>query len=372
MTPVAILPGLCYDDHNLLKAFEKRPGEVMLMGADMSAPRDMKKVILRGIRTTLLASGSATRVELSEKLGISFPTIAKFITQMEETGELLSVGLDDSSGGRRAQRYAYNPDYHLGAALFLEKTGSHYTIYNVVGAVKENGSAPGFLQDGIEPLMKQVASMLERHPRIRSLAFGVPGAVTDGRIIHIPGYEKFRDFDLKGYCEARFQLPVVVENDMNAAVLGYSDKMASRQGSSLIYLYFGQNGPGAGILVNGQVVRGATSFSGEVSFVPLYDGQTFGQAITDPEGKVTVSCPATGLDAVSRLVAAFAAILNPDTVIFNRDEVTDDLLDAIAARSAAYMAKEHLPNLTASNLKEDYLNGLKRLGLDLLIAATDD
>jgi len=338
----------------------------------MPTPKEMKKVILRGIRETLLATGSATRVELSERLGISFPTISKFVTHMEEAGELLAVGLDDSSGGRRAQRYAYNPDYQLGATLYLEKTETHYTIYNVLGAVKEKGRCSGFLQDGIEPLAKQIASLIERYPRIRSLAFGVPGSVNQGRIIHIPGYEKFHGFDLKGYCEARFSLPVVVENDMNAAVLGYSDKIGSRESPSLIYLYFGQNGPGAGIMVNGKVVRGSTSFSGEVSFIPLYDGQTFEQAITDAEGRVAVNRLDTAQDAVSRLVATFTAILNPNAVIFCRDEVTEELLHAIAARSAAYIAREHLPRLTASDWNEDYSNGLKKLGLDLMISASDD
>jgi hypothetical protein len=335
-------------------------------------PKEMKKVILRGIRTALVASGSATKVELSEKLGISFPTISKFISQLEKAGELMSVGLDDSSGGRRAQRYAYNPDYQLGATLFLEKTETQYTIYNVLGEVKERGICSGFLHDGIETLAKQIESLIERHPRIRSLAFGVPGSVNDGRIIYIPGYEKFHNFDLKGEVEARFGLPVVVENDMNAAVLGYYDKMDFGENHSLVYLYFGQNGPGAGMLVNGNVVRGSTSFSGEVSFVPLYDGRNFQQAITDAEGTVVVMQEAIGVDAVSRLIVAFAAILNPNAVIFVRDEVTADLLEAIASRSASYIAKEHLPKLTASDWREDYLNGLKKLGLNLMIRANDD
>lgn len=342
------------------------------MSDKLSTPKEMKKAIVRGIRTTLLASGSATKVELSEKLGISFPTIGKFVTQLEKAGELMSVGLDDSSGGRRAQRYAYNPDYQLGVALFLEKTETQYMIYNRLGEVMEQGASSGYLQDGFETLAVQIESLLERHPKIRTLAFGVPGSVDDGRIIYIPGYERFQNFDLKGYMEARFSLPVVVENDMNAAVLGYYDKSRSSENRSMIYLYFGQNGPGAGILVNGNVVRGSTSFSGEISFVPLYDDRNFQQAIASADGMNAAMRDAAGVDAVSRLVAAFAAVLNPHAVIFCRNEVTGGLLEAIAARSASYIAKEHLPNLTASDWKEDYLHGLTKLGLDLMISASGD
>jgi len=335
----------------------------------ISTPKDLRKEMLVGIRATLLSSGSATKVELSEKLGISFPTITKFINQMEETGELITLGLDESSGGRRAQRYAYNPDYQLGVALFLERTETQYTIYNSLGEVKEKGMSPGFLLDGIETLTEQIESLIERYPRIGSLAFGVPGSVNDGRIIYIPGYEKYHDFDLKDHFESRFELPVVVENDMNAAVLGYYDKLDVRENPSLVYLYFGQNGPGAGILVNGNLVRGSTSFSGEVSFVPLYDNRNFHQAMTDAEGPTGTINEAGGIDAVSRLIASFTAILNPNAVIFSRDEVSERLLTAISARSASYISKEHLPELMVSDWQEDYLNGLKRLGMNLLISA---
>ncbi|WP_099476422.1 ROK family transcriptional regulator [Paenibacillus ihbetae] len=339
------------------------------MREKISTPKDLRKEMLKGIRATLLSCGSATKVELSEKLGISFPTITKFVNQMEEAGELITLGLDESSGGRRAQRYAYNPDYQLGVALFLERTESQYTIYNSLGEVKEKGMSPGFLLDGIEMLTEQIESLIDRFPRIGSLAFGVPGSVNDGRIIYIPGYEKYHDFDLKDHFESRFELPVVVENDMNAAVLGYYDKLDDRENPSLVYFYFGQNGPGAGILVNGNVVRGSTSFSGEVSFVPLYDNRNFYQAMTDAEGQTGTINEAGGIDAVSRLIASFTAILNPNAVIFSRDEVSERLLSAISARSASYISKEHLPKLVPSDWQEDYLNGLKRLGLNLLISA---
>lgn len=45
---------------------------------------------------------------------------------------------------------------------------------------------------------------------------------------------------------------------MNAAVLGYHNNRGIKDKQSLIYLYSGQNGPGAGIMINGDVVRGST------------------------------------------------------------------------------------------------------------------
>lgn len=325
------------------------------------SPKERTQAILGGIRQTLLALGSATKADLSASLGISFPTVSKFLARMGKQGELIVVGMDESSGGRRALRYAYNPEYRLNLALFLEKTETRYTICNCLGEEKEQGGAASFLPDDLAGLANRIEALLAAYPRIRTLAIGVPGAVREGRIIYIPGYDGFQDLDLKGYLEKRFALPVVVENDMNAAVLGYRARHGGNDDSPLLYLYFGLNGPGAGLLVNGDVVRGNSFFSGEVSFLPLYDHRSFQQALSDGKKE----------DAVGRLIASCTALLNPSTIVFCRDEADEALLAGFASAGAAYVPAEHLPRLALSDWKEDYLQGLQQLGLARMLAAAD-
>lgn len=334
----------------------------------LGTANDKKKAILRGIRSALLTLGSATKVELSHKLGISFPTISKFLKQMERDGEISVVGIDESSGGRRATRYAYNPECMLGLAIFLEKTEMHYTVFNCLGEVKEQGTTTCLLIDDVRSLSSQIEEIIRKHPQISSLAVGVPGAVNNGRIIHIPGHEQFQNFDLKGYFEERFSIPVVVENDMNAAVLGYFDNMQYKSNPSLVYLYFGQNCPGSGIMINGDVVRGSTFFSGEVTFVPQYDDRNFYQALYHGSGHKDAQLrEEEKIDAISRLVVTFTAIINPHTIIFCNGEVNQSMLKKILKQSATYIPQQHLPQLTVSDWKQDYLYGLQSLGLSLVI-----
>jgi len=315
-------------------------------------PKSMKNVILSGIRTSLLELGSATKVELSDKLDISFPTISKFLTQMEKDGEIVSVGLDESSGGRRAKRYTYNPEHMLGLAIFLEKSETNYIIFNCVGVVKEQGKAPSVLEDGLELLTTFIESILTANPKIQSLAIGVPGSVDRGRIFYIPGYEQFQHIDLKGYYEERFSIPVVIENDMNAAVLGYHNHKGTKDTQSLVYLCFGQNGPGAGFMINGDVVRGSTFFAGEVSFVPQYNDRNFRQSLENGSNPTKPSDD-DQIDAISRLVASFVAIINPHSIIFCQDEVEQAILVKIVKSSCKYVPLEHLPQLTTSDWKQD-------------------
>ncbi|MFC0215988.1 ROK family protein [Paenibacillus chartarius] len=330
-------------------------------------PKEMREAILHRIRAGLIMMGSATKAELSQRLGISFPTISKFLAQMEKDGEIRYTGDDNSSGGRRAKRYTYDPEYMLGLAVFIEKNETSYSIFTCVGEIKEQGTKPSVLQQDTELLAELIEELIEKYPRLRAIAIGVPGSVNNGRIIFIPPYQQFLDYDLKGEFEARFQIPVVVENDMNASVLGYASNFEI-ENESLVYLYFGQNGPGSGIMINGDVVRGSTSFSGEISFVPQYDNRSFREALQMGQGNRKIMLAGDGqIDAVARLIAAFGAILNPRAVVFCDDEVDEALLAKIADRSSAYFPLEHLPMLTMSNWRQDYLTGLQHLALNLMI-----
>ncbi|WP_433942849.1 ROK family protein [Paenibacillus sp. SN-8-1] len=331
-------------------------------------PKEIQKAILRDIRLRLLEVESATKAELMEKLGVSFPTISKFMSQMEKDEEIILAGMDESSGGRRAKRYTYNPEYKLGLAIFLEKMETHYTIFNCKGEIKEQGITSSVLTEDLDGLTNQVGDIISRYPKIRSASIGVPGVVDHGRILYIPGYEQFQNVDVKSYLEEKLPVSVVVENDMNAAVLGYQYTKRRQEQSSLIYLYFGQNGPGSGILINGELVRGSTFFSGEVSFIPLYDDRNFQQAMSLGGELSQELIQSQKVDAISRLVAAYTAIVNPHTIIFCQDEVSGDMLSQIAARTATYIPVENLPELTASDWTQDYLFGLQTLGIRNMVS----
>lgn len=205
------------------------------------------------------------------------------------------------------------------------------------------------------------------------MAIGVPGAVKHGKIFLIPGYEKYQNLDLKRCIEDQLSIPTIVENDMNAAVIGYMTQRNLKESISLMYLYLGKNGPGAGIAVNGEIVRGKTFFSGEVQFVPQYDNRNFIDALT-----LTRNTGGSRMrldhrvDAISRLVATITSILNPHYIIFCEDELDPAMLNQIEDRTATYVPKEHLPELGVSDLKRDYLNGLQSLGLGLLVSQQID
>lgn len=112
-------------------------------------------------------------------------------------------------------------------------------------------------------------------------------------------------------------------------------------------------------------------FSQEISFVPQYDNKNFLQSLRSEDAVRDSNNPEQyNIDAITRLIATCIAIINPHAFIFCDDELNQFVIDQIVKTCPKYIPAEHIPKITVSDWKEDYLYGLKSLGLDLMITRT--
>lgn len=110
--------------------------------------------------------------------------------------------------------------------------------------------------------------------RVTGVGIGVPAIVDPhtgviGEAHHVP--DLAGDVLAAGLTE-RFGLPVAVDNDVNALAVGEWCFGAARGARSLVVLAAG-TGFGAGILIEGRLVRGVAGFGGELGHAPVkFDG----------------------------------------------------------------------------------------------------
>ena len=112
------------------------------------------------------------------------------------------------------------------------------------------------------------------------IGVGVPGLVRleSGVIAQAPNLPGWNDFPLKERLEEWLDLPVLVENDANAAALGEVWLGAGHDVDALILMTLG-TGIGGGIISRGRIVHGADGMAGEL-----------GHMTVDPRSPHTCSC----------------------------------------------------------------------------------
>ncbi|WP_215084256.1 ROK family protein [Exiguobacterium sp. s78] len=295
---------------------------------------------------------------IRQVLDVSFPTASKQIDQMIAALEIEETPLELVRGGRPAKRYRYRVDRFHGLALYLERTYLQYRIHDVGGHLIATDRLTFNSSDHVFVLLRTLTTLLDDHPHIQTLAIGVAGAVdTTGTILFAPDYPSLDGRLLQQELTERFGRPVIVENDMNAAV-----RAQASDNNTTVYMYLGTNGPGAGVAVSGRVVRGAHHFAGEISFIPFDEKRNVGQVLA-----TTAPHSDDWYEALSRIILSFSVTLNPDVILFTASDVSDDGLARLTDRCAKRFPLDKLPRLRQGDWETDYLDGLMQLSIQSFI-----
>lgn len=114
-----------------------------------------------------------------------------------------------------------------------------------------------------------VIEELRRSYDVSAVGMGCAGFVDlDRRKIIFAPNVNWRDEPLADKVEAATNLPVLLENDANAAAWGEFQFGAGRDHDSTITVTVG-TGIGGGIILNGQLVRGSFGFAGEIGHMNM-------------------------------------------------------------------------------------------------------
>ncbi|MCY4170515.1 MAG: ROK family protein [Bacteroidetes bacterium] len=132
-------------------------------------------------------------------------------------------------------------------------------------------------QDGPDAVLDLVAKLiregLEKNDTLSAMGCVAPGManIQTGTILRAANLKGWNKVPLKAGLSERIQAPVVIENDVNAAAIAEAEYCVTSTNSPIIYLTI-STGIAAGIIVNGELVRGANYSAGEVGgMVPSPD-----------------------------------------------------------------------------------------------------
>ena len=127
-----------------------------------------------------------------------------------------------------------------------------------------------------------VADLVAAEPAIAAAGVGLPGLVDlEGFVHYAPNLPGFAGVAARELLAAGCPVPVVVDNDANAAALGEVLHGAGREHREVLVVTLG-TGIGGGLVINGEVHRGGYGLSAEI-----------GHMTVDPDGPLC-ACGARG------------------------------------------------------------------------------
>ena len=153
------------------------------------------------------------------------------------------------------------------------------------GVVDEHGTileelrveSPATDVPAIEAAIEKLVTELSTRHAIEAVGVGAAGYIDKARavVLFAPNLA-WRDLDLKADLEQTLHLPVVVENDANAAAWGEFQFGAGHDVDDLLLVTVG-TGIGGGLVLNGELYRGAFGVGGEIGHLRVVrDGQLCG------------------------------------------------------------------------------------------------
>lgn len=230
--------------------------------------RQNTAVVLRALRQ----EGASTRAELAKQTGLAKATISVIVADLEAAGAVAEAGSRPGVRGRPGRPVALRGDRFVALGLELNVDYVSAVVLDLAGEVLLSESRPAGPDALVDLARDAVAAHAGPGRTVVGTTLAVPALVRgDNRTVawapnlHVEG---------DGLAATLAELvpggEVRVSNDANCAAYAESHHGAAVGVPHALYLT-GTVGIGAGIVQDGELMRGGAGFAGEVGHMPVGD-----------------------------------------------------------------------------------------------------
>jgi glucokinase-like ROK family protein len=224
---------------------------------------------------TIFWYAGASRNALAQRLAYSKSKANAMVAALLDEGLLDEVGLQESSGGRRAETLRLSETLGVVIGADLGATSMQVAVMRpdmtVLARHREPidvRQGPGVILARVRGLMRELLARcgLAAH-QVIAIGMGVPGPVDfeSGQLVNPPLMPDWDGFSIRDYLREAFAAPVFVDNDVNLMALGEIYRL-QRNLPNFLVIKVG-TGIGCGIVCHGQVYRGANGSAGDVGHI---------------------------------------------------------------------------------------------------------
>jgi predicted NBD/HSP70 family sugar kinase len=229
--------------------------------------------------------GPASRAQIARVSGVSKPTVSQALSVLEKARLVREAGRSSGGKGPTAVLYELNPSAGHVVGIDVGREGVRAAVTDLAGTIAARTDEPARLSSA-KVLIAQLGRVARdvatdaglRWRDVTVACIGSPGVFADDEYhptlaYNLPGWSRAGLLDA---VRAELGTHVLFENDVNLGALGERRFGLGRGVEDFVYLHVG-TGVGMGIVIDGQVYRGANGAAGEVGYLPL--------AISDPHDR---------------------------------------------------------------------------------------
>ena len=269
----------CFVMAHLLRQSDVNPsnrGNLVTVSTGPGSQTSLREANAARVIDAVRTYGSITQVELTAVTGLSQATISNIVKRLTNHGVLKTEGTIRS--GRRAQLVSLVRSSGVLAGVQVGRRGLRVAVSDFSLAIQEQKSLPlpanhrsDTTLDRASMLIVEIIEAIGSNVDELS-AVGITLAAPvdpESGYISIPGLlPGWEDLDVAEILSRRLNRPVAVDNDANAAALAESRLGALRGVDNGIYVRASYS-TGAGVLIRGDIHRGARGVAGEIGHVQV-------------------------------------------------------------------------------------------------------
>lgn len=282
------------------------------------------------VLAALTSNGPTSRAALARRLGVSATTASSIVTELVDDGLAVITETSAPGGrGRPARLVALTTPPGLLAGIDIGRRHLRVALADMAEDVLAERFVEVPAGQDREVTTRAALVVLDElltaaagdRRALRAVGIGLPGPVeidsglvTTGSIL--PGWA---GYDIAGALREQLGVPVALDNDANLGALGEWRHGAARGERHGVYLKV-STGIGCGLVLDGELYRGAGGAAGELGHTPV-----------DPEGEVC-RCGSRGCLETVASVPALLEMLGP---ALGHDVTLDEVLANAAAGDRA-------------------------------------
>ncbi len=220
--------------------------------------------------------GTLTRGDVLELTGLSRMTVSARIDALLDAGLLVEKGTDRVTGGRPSRRLIFNDAHATVVAASVDTTHTSVALTDLAGRILAEdridvavSDGPALTLNAITECTLHLIDRTEGVSHIGGIGISVPGPVDPdtGRPSQPPIMPGWDAYPIPEHLHDALGVPVLVSNDADAAALG-EQRRAHPDSRSLCFIKV-SSGIGTGIVLGGQVYRGADGGAGDIGHVKI-------------------------------------------------------------------------------------------------------